>query len=239
MIWNSIYDFCKVRNSGTVYNNGFEFTPRFQWIVDTCIDNGLNPIVQTFEINEENTGFNLVLKGTSNKWISAHHDVANHHSDNANDNSCSVVNAISAHLIDPSINIVITDGEEFGGLGAIYFSNTVEEEYGKPEFILNLELTGRGADHFLLDAGSITTELGNRITDTYENASYVNVPFSDAVIFRSFKFNAVTINPLPLKDNKMDMSVVYLCHSMRDCVDLISIEDMERFTTEYIVPICK
>jgi hypothetical protein len=38
--------------------------------------------------------------------------------DNANDNSASVINAIMIKKLLPSINVILLDGEEFGGIGS-------------------------------------------------------------------------------------------------------------------------
>ena len=66
----------------------------------------------------------------------------------------------------------------------------------------------------------------------------VRVPFNDSVIFRANGFDSIVINPLPRKeDGKLDMSVLFRCHSMADSVDKISIEDMKVFTEEVLLPI--
>jgi hypothetical protein len=57
----------------------------------------------------------------------SHHDVNNHRIDNANDNSASVINAIMIKKLLPSINVILLDGEEFGGIG----SQRVSEQINK------------------------------------------------------------------------------------------------------------
>ena len=65
-----------------------------------------------------NNYFNIVLPGSSDKFVVAHHDIVNKDSDNANDNSCSVINALMIKKLRPEVNVVILDGEEFGGIGS-------------------------------------------------------------------------------------------------------------------------
>ena len=59
-----------------------------------------------------NNFYNIMLMGSSDKFVVAHHDIVNPASDNANDNSCSVINALTIKKLRPEINVVILDGEE-------------------------------------------------------------------------------------------------------------------------------
>jgi hypothetical protein len=41
MIYNKIYDFCKVRNKGNCFNNGSEPTPRVKFIMELLDSEGI------------------------------------------------------------------------------------------------------------------------------------------------------------------------------------------------------
>jgi len=91
------------------------------------------------------TYFNIYIKGSSDKMIMAHHDVMNVKSDNCNDNSASVINAIACKTLMPELNVAITDGEETGGIGASRAAEKINEGvFGNIEFVLNFELTALG-----------------------------------------------------------------------------------------------
>ena len=98
-MYDKIYDFCKARNVGSIYANGLEKSPRVRFLMDLTDDLGLNPELHEFKVDRENSGFNIVLRGSSNKIITAHHDIVNPNIDNANDNSASVINIYQIKLI--------------------------------------------------------------------------------------------------------------------------------------------
>src|SRR6185295_6299638 len=144
---SKIYDFCKVRNTGSVFENDpNEPTPRVQFLMSLLESEGIE-----YELDKSNreggffrggsptTLYNLILKGTSNKMVVAHHDINNPNIDNANDNSCSVINAIMIKKLMPAINVVLLDGEEFGGFGSQRVSTQIKDGYfGNIEWVLNL-----------------------------------------------------------------------------------------------------
>ena len=118
-ILESIEDFCKARNKGPVSRNGFEKTPRVNFIISLLEENKIPYEVDEFRIERfDCKGFNIILRGTSKRMVIAHHDIVNPNSDNANDNSASVINAIYLKSISPETNVVITEGEEMGFIGA-------------------------------------------------------------------------------------------------------------------------
>ncbi len=108
-MYEKIYDFCKVRNKGNIFSNDESPTPRVKFLM-----NLLNSENITYELDkfftEKVTGYNIILKGTSNRMVVAHHDVNNHKIDNANDNSCSVINAIMVKKLMPTMNVVLLGG---------------------------------------------------------------------------------------------------------------------------------
>lgn len=238
-IYNKIYEFCKVKNAGSMFRNGTEsITPRAMFIIDLITDLNLDYELDIFDINEENKGYNIILTGSSNRWVTAHHDIVNPNSDNANDNSCSVINAIALKLLVPEINIAIIDGEEYGGQGSQRLSDTINAgKYGDVEWILNLELTGKGGKDFFIGAGGRNTVLGQRVIEMFE-CDILSVPFNDSMIFRRNQLDSIVINPVPRKeDGTLDTSLLWNCHSMADSVDTISPDDMKIFTEEVLVPI--
>jgi hypothetical protein len=78
----------------------------------------------------------------------------------------------------------------------------------------------------------------------------VNVPFNDSYILESNGINSCVINPLPTLDdpdlkrpllehngNKLDSSILYLCHSEKDTWDKCSFDEMQEFVSEVLVPL--
>jgi hypothetical protein len=239
-MYEAIYDLCKVRNVGSVFKNETGVpTPRVQWILDLLDSKGMKYTLDEFStVSVQHTVYNIVLTGDSDRWVTCHHDIVNPDSDNAQDNSCSIINAIILKQLVPSINIAILDGEEFGGIGSRHLSNQMNNgDYGVIDWILNLELTGLGGKDFLICNSNIEGKLSNRICSMFE-CDIMRVPFNDSVIFRANGFDSLVINPLPRKDDgTLDTGPLWLCHSIKDSVDKISIEDMKVFTEEVLVPI--
>jgi len=207
------------------------------WIIDLLLDNKIKFKLDEFPVID-GVGYNIIITGDSGKWITCHHDIVNPNSDNANDNSCSIINAIALKLQAPHINVAILDGEEPGGLGSEFLSYQMRQgHYGVVDWILNLELTGRGGKEFLICNSNLDMPLSMKVRTMFE-CEIVNVPFNDSVIFRANGFDSIVINPLPRKKNgELDMSILFLCHSMKDSVDKISIEDMKVFTEEVLLPL--
>jgi hypothetical protein len=241
-MYNKIYDFCKVRNLGNVFSNDRNTpTPRVQFIINLLEDEKINYQLDKFTIdsrwkNSLVTCYNIILKGTSDKMVAAHHDVSNHKIDNANDNSASVINAIMIKKLRPDIHVVILDGEEYGGMGSQRVSEQINNgEYGDIRWVLNLELSGKGGKSFFI--GSNKGNLFNHIKKLF-NCVDINVPFNDSVIFRSNNIDSVVINPAPKKENgQLDLSLLYNCHTSRDTVDTICINDMKEFVEEIVLKI--
>lgn len=246
-MYNKIYEFCKVRNEGTIYDNRYDTPPpRVQFLIDLLKSEGIEYELDKF-FTKDVTGYNVILQGTSNRMVVAHHDVNNHKIDNANDNSASVINAIMIKKLMPEMNVILLDGEEFGGKGAQRASEQIKEgKFGSIEWVLNLELSGKGGKYFFI--GDYPGNLTNHIKSIF-NCPIVNTPFNDAVIFRRNGIDSVVINPLPPAQGKtgvkwddetyLEFSLLYNCHSSRDTVATIDPNDMKEFVEEVVIPILK
>lgn len=245
-MYNKIFDFCKVRNLGTIYKNSPDSpTPRVQFLLDLLKSENIHAELDKF-ITDGITGYNIILRGNSDRMVVAHHDIVNPNIDNANDNSASVINAIALKKLLPHINVVLLDGEECGGKGSQRLSKQINSgEFGKIDWVLNLELTGRGGRYFFI--GDYPGKLSNHIKSIF-NCPIVSTPYNDSVTLRRNGIDSVVINPLPRLDEGkspvkwdentyLDYSMLYNCHSDRDSLSTINTQDMQEFVEEVIVKI--
>lgn len=195
----------------------------------------------------KNNFFNIILKGNSNRMVVAHHDIQNPNIDNANDNSASVINAIALKKMRPNLNVVLLDGEEMGGIGSTHLSKQINNgDFGQIEWVLNLELTGKGGKYFFI--GNYPGTLYDRIKEMF-NCPVVNTPFNDSVTLRRFNIDSCVINPIPpMPEGKqsrvqfndgtyLDDSYLYHCHNAKDSLSSISVDDMKIFTEEVVLKI--
>ena len=245
-MYHKIYDFCKIRNFGGVYSNGNKPTPRVQFLIQLLESEGINYELDTYQ-SKGNTCYNLILKGDSDRMVVAHHDIVNPNIDNANDNSASVINAIMIKKLMPKINVVLLDGEECGGLGSQRVSDQINDGYFNTiDWVLNLELTGKGGKYFFI--GDYPGKLSNHIKSIF-NCPITNTPYNDSVTFRKNGIDSVVINPIPpLNEGKtssvkwdddtyLDFSMLYNCHSCKDTIDTIDINDMKKFVEDVVLRI--
>ena len=244
-MYNKIYDFCKVRNLGGTYSNGNEPTPRVKFLMQLLESEGINYELDTYQ-SRGNTCYNLILKGESDRMVVAHHDIVNPNIDNANDNSASVINAIMIKKLMPHMNVVLLDGEECGGLGSQRVSDQINEGYFDTiDWVLNLELTGKGGKYFFI--GNYPGKLSNHIKSIFD-CPITNTPYNDSVTFRKNGIDSCVINPIPpLNEGKssvkwnddtyLDFSMLYNCHSSKDTIDTIDINDMKDFVEEVVLKI--
>jgi hypothetical protein len=244
-IYNKIYDFCKVRNNGNIFKNGKTPTPRVEFLLNLLESLNINYDLDEFPIDDENMGFNINLPGNSDQFVVAHHDINNPYSENANDNSCSIINCIAVKILDPSINVCLLDGEEFGGYGSEHLSKRINNgDFGNIRWILNLELSGAGGKNFFI--GNHPGPLSDRIISIF-GCPVVKTPFNDSFIFNRNGIDSTVINPLPVIEKKspiqlidgryLDYKRLFLCHSMEDTTDKISPEEMKEFVEEVILKI--
>ncbi len=245
-MYNKIYDFCKVRNFGGVYSNGDKPTPRVQFLMQLLESEGIDYELDTYQ-SSGNTCYNLILKGDSDRMVVAHHDIVNPNIDNANDNSASVINAIMIKKLMPHINVVLLDGEECGGLGSQRVSDQINEGYFNTiDWVLNLELTGKGGKYFFI--GKYPGKLTDHIKSIFD-CPITNTPYNDSVTFRKNGIDSVVINPIPpLNEGKtssvkwddntyLDFSMLYNCHSSKDTIETIDINDMREFVEDVVIKI--
>jgi len=245
-MYNKIYDFCKVRNLGGTYSNSNEPTPRVQFLMQLLESEGINYELDTYQ-SRGNTCYNLILKGDSDRMVVAHHDIVNPNIDNANDNSASVINAIMIKKLMPKMNVVLLDGEECGGLGSQRVSEQINDGYFNTiDWVLNLELTGKGGKYFFI--GNYPGKLSNHIKSIFD-CPITNTPYNDSVTFRRNGIDSVVINPIPpLNEGKtscvkwnddtyLDFSMLYNCHSSKDTIDTIDINDMKHFVEDVVLKI--
>lgn len=182
--------------------------------------------------------YNFYLKGTSNKMVVAHHDIANPNVDNCNDNSASVINAIAAKILNPELNVCITDCEEIGGRGAQRLSEKINAgEFGEIEYIVNLELTAVGGRNFFTEYFP-HSRLYQRIMELFPNTPVKQVPFHDGLIFRRNRIDSLVINPLPLNEfGQLDMKLLSYCHTSQDTIALANYQDMDDFVRYVVTPL--
>ena len=214
MDYNVIYDFCKVRNLGNAMSNGTkEYPPRVKFILSLLDKLNIKYEIDTFNRKGSNL-HNIYLRGTTNKWVMAHHDVCNHTTDNANDNSASVINAIGLKTLRPDINIALVDGEEppCMGAGSKHFAQRVLNKTLDVEWVLNLELTGSGGTNFFI--GDYGTGLTNKIKEKFDCPLH-HPPFNDAtMLIQTAQINAALINPLPLKSDEFVIDQVGVANDL-------------------------
>ena len=226
--------------------------PRVEFLLSLLEEEGVSYELDVFELGCCPTivGYNIILRGDSDKMLVAHHDVANHEIDNANDNSASVINAIALKKMLPNIHVVLLDGEEIGGLGAENLSHQINKgEFGNISFVLNLELSGKGGKQFFV--GDYPGPLYDKIKSQFPCPT-VKTPFNDSVVFRRNGIDSCVINPLPelnkisdsplfegaiFEGKQLDMSMLFHCHTPKDTIDTIDPNDMREFTEEVVFKI--
>ena len=248
-MYSKIYDFCKVRNLGNIFKNGDEPTPRVQFLINLLEEEGIDYELDVFhsKFRSKVNCYNIILKGTSNRMVVAHHDIVNPNIDNANDNSASVINAIMVKKLMPHINVVLLDGEESGGIGSQRLSEQINEGYfGDIEWVLNFELTGKGGKYFFI--GDYPGPLHDRIKSIF-NCPVIQTPYNDSITIRRNGIDSCVINPLPPLPNGeksnvkwddntyLNFKLLFNCHSERDTIDSIDVNDMKDFVEEVVVKI--
>lgn len=255
---------CSVKPEGSWRDNPTDRMPRrVQWILDMCEDLGFETTVDKWHIASSPL-YNVHVHGKGPLMLIAHHDINNPDSENANDNSASIVNALMLKTLRPSTPLTFTDGEEFGGFGAKRLGTHILNKSvpGAPyvRAVLNLELTGRGGKYFFLGESPMeeSSDLSCFIQDMFECPTFP-VPFNDAVILRNMGIDTVVINPLPPLTEKekswevgysdsfpieylgesLNKRVLHLCHSKEDTVSKCSNRDMREFIGAVLDPIVR
>jgi hypothetical protein len=215
-----IYDFCAVREDKRFDEN----SKRFAFLIDLLESLGIKYTVDAFE--EKGRKFkNIILDGTTNFIFTAHYDIINLHSDNANDNSASVINLIYLKTLQPEARVVILDGEEppiMGG-GSRQLSTRINEGMFGHSIIgvVNLELTGYGDGIFTDKRYANESLMVNEVKTAFEHQ-----PFNDSDIFIEHKIPSVCYCLLPVINGQADYSPVYDIHTTKDSVDKVKLSDM-------------
>lgn len=243
-IYKEIEGLCRAKNKGSVLTNSAEPTPRVMYIADLLSRLGISYYIDHFKTSRLKGDtlfcYNIIIPGEGDRMVMAHHDIVNPESDNANDNTASIICAIALKMKVPSVTVAIVDGEEVGGLGSSYLSTRIKDgSFGNIQWVLNLELSGRGGKNFFMGQVPEDSILRNRILGLFPNTPEIFVPFNDSVILRRNGIDSVNINPTPLdEEGELDLSPLDLCHSMEDSLDKISQEEMKTYVEEILVPIC-
>jgi hypothetical protein len=247
-IYQEIYEFCKVRNLGSAISNRSGDPPaRVKFLMELLDRYSIYYRLDEFIAEFGTVCYNIILPGEeeSGKMVVAHHDVNNPEIDNANDNSASVINAIALKLARPWLHVVLLDGEEVGGLGAERLARSVlSGAYGKIDWVLNLELTGKGGDRFFI--GDAPSRLGTSIVERFGCPSCAT-PFNDSVVLREHGIDSCVINSLPVLnegtsrvkwgEEYLDWSLLYNCHRPADSISTIDTSDMQKFVEQVLVKI--
>lgn len=257
--YNNIYDFCKIKNKNNfTRNNNNKPSARVEYLIKLIesenIDYELDEFYYQRKGNNKKSGFNIILKGASNKMVTAHHDVINTRSDNANDNSASVINVLMLKKLLPETHVVILDGEEIGGVGSQRLSDQIKNrKFGDIKWVLNLELTGKGGQYFFI--GDYPGKLSDHIQFLFNKCSRSITLFNDSDIFSRNDIDSTVINTLPLiEDYKinsrlnykfgikwgnvyLDDDLIDLCHTNEDSLNTIDVNDMKEFVEKVLIKI--
>ena len=192
---------------------------------------------------------NPEVKGAAIVFV-AHHDVANIHSNNCQDNGASVCNLLRlASLLkkdgDKSQRtlLLFSDCEEYGARGAERFAKKtvkdtdnkaiiLHETFGEISEVINLELTGKG-DVVWSDCEfkKPEIELHEKLEKTFgKSIPKLDTPPNDAIAFRKYFYPVLCIGILPENDMK-HKDTWRVCHSLKDNLEGCNRKDMEDFTT--------
>jgi len=235
MIYNELYNFCKVRDT-----DRRSFSNRAKFLIDLLTRLGIeHKVVRTKSERYRKYFYNIYAFGNSDKFLSAHYDIIDIRADNANDDSASIINMIAYKQKNPSINLLILDGEEppYGGSGSRFASAYLKANSIPVKWIFNLELTGVGKSFFIDNAD---TKLGKCIETQFPGCIRIGTPFNDAMIFRANGFDSCVLTTVDIKeDGKPDMDVLWHSHSPQDSVDKMKIEDMRNFVDNVLDKIVK
>jgi hypothetical protein len=242
--------FCAVRcYAPSVFGNGNPSVknPRILFIEQLLnelgipfeIDHWTLPTGRPIEFTGENEAhfYNFYLRGTSRAMVMAHHDIVNPQSDNCNDNSASVINAIAAKILNPNLTVVITDCEEFGGKGSHRTCQKIKEgHFGQIDYVVNLELTAVGGTSFFTEMYP-TSPLFQKIQSLFPNTPTLMVPFHDGMIVRGHGIDSLVLNPLPRVNGKLKTELLSYCHSLKDSITLANYQDMDDFVRYVVTPL--
>jgi hypothetical protein len=235
-ILNKIYDFSKVKETFETIST---CPKRMKFIIDLLnelnienfIDVHQGKIASDFSFDDEIIR-NVICPGTSNKMVIAHYDILNWESDNANDNSASIINLIALKYLRPDIHVVFTDYEEFGCVGVEYLTDYIRKN--KIKWVLNLELTGLGEN--LISSNYNNGSLFRKISKFNPIIDF-DLKRNDGRRLTELGIQAETICLCPIINEKLDFSHFDKCHKESDSIDTIKIKDMKNFVENILTKI--
>jgi hypothetical protein len=247
--YNHLYNMCKnIRNERASFKGYLSpITDRLNYIIQSLSTHGINFRVASFEHYNKNhfNGNDLKLANVmvdfkvneSDETIifTAHHDIANHNSENCQDNTASVCNLIDlcVHLkrayengeLTKNVTVGFTDCEEVGGRGMNHLIQEIEGGlYGEKEnvTIYALELTACG-NNFWVSGITKDSDFYNEIKELTkkEEVFAVNTPYNESVNARRYGIKACCIGILDDENIEQVKGRGYcetwgLCHSLED-----------------------
>ena len=256
-ILNKITEFCKVKEDFNRCNKKDIYSNRLTYIINLVKELGIPYFVDNYynEIENDDDTIdyinNLVLEGKNEKIIVAHYDIQNTDSDNANDNSASVINAIALKYLYPDVTVVLTDGEEnpFRGEGARIFGyqisrgmwNINKNTLRNIKWVLNLELTGLGRNICVSSFRNINHGKDYYLCDIIVNnfkGVIIDMPRNDANVLLKRNVDIECVCTYPIVNEKMSLEHFKNCHKDIDSLDSISIDDMEYFVNNFLYTLC-
>lgn len=267
--YDHLYLMCKhvrnATNSGAGYLN--PITPRLQYVMDALAYQGIQfnfvPLESWHQATETSEYVMADGRKLANVMVqfygtnpekptvifTAHHDIANPHSENCQDNTASVCNLIhlcqvlkeyqANGLLQQNVVVGFTDCEEIGGRGMNMLITQINNGvYGEVESMFALELTANGKNVWV--QGLVEGSAVSRKINSLGVVNRVRTPYNEAMNASRAGLPAVCIGTLT--DSQMldastkgYCSTWGLCHSMSDTFEHSAIqEDMNQFVETMI-----
>ena len=233
-----IEEFCLPENMDTGHgpSEGFHISNRANLITKILSRNRISHSIDFFEVDGRLLTNIYVSFGQDKSTaivLDAHHDIANPHSLNIQDNTASVVNLlcladklkiVSNDLLSKEIILCFTDGEEITvggcGSGAAKASEYLREKKDV-EYILALELTANG------DCMWAASETTHPIIDDFV---IKGCPVNNSSIYSMMGYNSACIGILPSEQINDGFPEIWkVCHSQKDNKRGLDITSMNNF----------
>lgn len=251
-----IYDFCQVRETTNkdgdfAFRTTREYSNRLKFLISLLGELSIEHEVFTWDdscVDDDYWEYcfhNLIMKGSSNRYYSAHYDVRNPFSENANDNSAGIISLIALKMLNPEVNIVFLDAEEspYCGEGAKFFRQWVYsthngyngKEYREVGCIVNLEMVGLGGRNIVI------SDYDNNLSATIKqnfNPVVMQLPPNDAWFFKN-RFDTVCMSTFPTIKGKHNFDHFKKAHTLEDNIYSIRLDDMHEFITEVLFPLSR
>jgi len=255
-ILNKIYDFCQVReitdkDGDFAFRTTREYSNRLRFIIGLLEELNINYEISTWDdscINDDYWEYcfhNLIIKGTSGRYFTAHYDVRNPNSQNANDNSASIISLILLKVLNPDVNIAFLDAEEspWMGEGAKWHRQWLRsthngyncKEFREVDYILNLEMVGLGGKNVVIS--DYENNLSATIKQSF-NPVVRQLPPNDSWFFKG-SFETVCMSTYPIIKGKPSFDHFGKAHTTEDNLRSICFDDMHEFVTEVLLLLSK